>query len=133
MNESLLKISSADLCYGKKLFLKVLLNLFLGFITLKHWRITFCNTCTFLCMLPLKTVTFYKSEIAFIFILQKKFLQRFISKKISSMVEGYLFCKKLYDLQEKITNGDTNWINFFHKIRYLGYWITEILKNLFYQ
>ena len=108
MNESLLKISSADLCYGKKLFLKVLLNLFLGFITLKHWRITFCNTCTSLCMLPLKTVRFYKSEIAFIFIFAEEIFAEVYLKKIFSIVEGYLFCKKLYDLQEKITIGDTN-------------------------
>ena len=81
MNESLLKISSADLCYGKKLFLKALLNIFLGFITLKHWRIAFCNTCTFLCMLPLKTVRFYKSEIAFIFIFAEEIFAEVYLKK----------------------------------------------------
>ena len=48
--------------------MKVLLNLLLGFIIVKHCRINFCNSCAFFCMLPLKTARLYKSEIAFILI-----------------------------------------------------------------
>ena len=60
-------------------------------------------------MLLLKTVSIYKSEIAFIFISVEEILAEVnLKKKINIFEEGYLFCKKLYDLQEKITIIDTN-------------------------
>ena len=60
-------------------------------------------------MLPLKTVRFYKSEIAFIFIFVEEIfaavnLLKKKKKKIN-IVEGYLFCKKTLQFTKFI---DTN-------------------------
>ena len=55
-------------------------------------------------MIFLKIVRFYKSEIGFIFIfVEKKFCRGCKSQKnlFNKIEEGYLFCKKLDDLQEK--------------------------------
>ena len=52
-------------------------------------------------MLPLKNVRFYKSEIAFIFVFVEEIFVSGKSQKnnFSIVEEGYLFCKKLYDLR----------------------------------
>ena len=56
-------------------------------------------------MLPVKTVRFYKSEVANIFIFVEKISAEVVNldqKDFFNITEGYLFCKKLDDLQEKL-------------------------------
>ena len=82
------------------------------------------KACAFFCMLPSKTVKFYKSEIASIFIfVEESFTEVLNLKKelLNVIKEGYLFCKKLDDLQEKIATVDTTCMNSFHKATYLRY------------
>ena len=103
---SLLTCLTERNCLRKKIWL----NIFSGFITLQNKFLQ--HLCIF-CMLPLKTVRLYKSEIAFILIFVEEIFAEVVNllKNLFNIVEeGYLFCKKLDDLQEKITIIDTNCI-----------------------
>ena len=92
----------------------------------------FCNTCAFFCMLPLKTVRFYNSEIAFIFNSVKElFAEVNLKKKFQHSCRRIFILEKTLWFTRKITIIHTNRINSFHKTTYLGYWITEYWKISF--
>ena len=119
-------VFSTDLTYGKKLFVKESFAEFIfGIHQPKTLQYNFLrHLCTF-CMIFLKTVRFCKSEIAFIFIfVEKNFAEKVVKLEknlFNNIEEGYLFCKKLDDLQEKTTIIDTNCKNAFRNTTYLGY------------
>ena len=107
-------VFSTDLTYGKKLFVKESFAEFIfGIHQPKTLQYNFLrHLCTF-CM------------IAFIFIfVEKNFAEKVVKLKknlFNNIEEGYLFCKKLDDLQEKTTIIDTNCKNAFRNTTYLGY------------
>ena len=110
--------------YENKLFVKVLLNLFLGFITLKHCKINFCNTYAFFCMFLLKTAKFYKFEIAiYLHYCGRNFCRSKsqVNRKFQHSWRRISFLqKKIFDLQEQKTIIETNWMNSFHKTNIWG-------------
>ena len=120
--------------YENKLFVKVLLNLFLGFITLKHCKINFCNTCAFFCMFLLKTVKFYKFEIAiYLHYCGRNFCRSKsqVNRKFQHSWRRISFLQKsLWFTRTK--NNYWNKLNeFLPQNNYLRYWIAEINTEKF--
>ena len=117
-----LMIFSADLPYGKKLFVKEsFVELIFGIPHPKTLQNIFLRHLCIFYLLLLKTARFYKSEISFIWGWKSQ------KKLFNKIEEGYLFCNDLLnDLQEKITIIDRDYKNSFDKTTYLGYWIPEI-------